>query len=82
MKLSWLVNGDVLLQLTPENDDDWKMLEIAFAQRVVKEIRKPVRDSENKESLTIMLSRESKPAPVGKTEQKAIETDPNSRGTE
>ena len=60
MKTEFRFNGDIQLLLTPESEQDFKLLDLAFTQTVVREIRRPVRDSESKESLTIVLVRENK----------------------
>ena len=59
MKTEFRFNGDIQLLLTPESDQDFKLLELAFNGTKVREIRKCVKDSETKESLTIILARES-----------------------
>lgn len=58
MKTAFHFNGEIEILLTPESDQDFKLLDLAFNGTKVREIRKPVKDSETKESLTIVLTRE------------------------
>lgn len=59
MKVEFRFNGDTQLILTPENDRDAKLIDVAFKGAKVKEIRHPVKASEQQESLTIVLERET-----------------------
>ena len=59
MKTEFRFNGDIQILMTPESDQDWKLLDLAFNGTKVTEILKPVKDSETKESLTIVLRRET-----------------------
>jgi hypothetical protein len=67
-------NGHAHLLLIPQNDDDWKLLDLMFNGRKVVEIRRAVRDSEAMECVTIVLARETVsaaapvPLPEGKNE--------------
>lgn len=55
MKVDWHINGDTQLILTPETEKDWKLLEIA-GTGTVKEVRKPVKGSEERECFIIVFA--------------------------
>ena len=62
MKLEFRFNGQPKVLLFPETDEDWKLIDLAFAKAKSIEVRMPVRDSENKESLTLVVVREESAA--------------------
>lgn len=58
MRLEFQYNGDAKLLLFPESEDDWKALDLLMNQKQVKDVQRPIRESE-RECATITFARQS-----------------------
>lgn len=56
MKYEWrLTDGGVQMHLTPESQDDWRILEIITDGKRVSEVRKPIKESQTQEQAIIVF---------------------------
>ena len=56
MKYEWrLTESGVQMYLTPESQDDWRILEIITDGKRVSEVRKPVKESQTQEQAVIVF---------------------------
>lgn len=55
MKVSFEFCDDCRIILSPESDDDYRLLDVALNGKKVREIIKPVRDSEKQDRAVIVL---------------------------
>lgn len=58
MRIEFRYNGDANLILYPETEDDWKALDLLMNGKTVKDVQRPVRESE-RECATITFSRQT-----------------------
>lgn len=61
MKFSFVFNGDAQLLLIPEHDDDYKALDLLLNGKRLKDVKKPVKDSEQQEAAVFTFTREKDP---------------------
>ena len=56
MKYEWrLTESGVQMHLTPESQDDWRILEIITDGKRVSEVRKPIKESQSQEQAVIVF---------------------------
>lgn len=56
MKYEWrFSDSGVQMHLTPESQDDWRILESITDGKRVSEVRKPVKESQSQEQVVIMF---------------------------
>ena len=56
MKYEWrLTEVGVQMHLTPESQDDWRILEIITDGKRVSEVRKPIKESQSQEQAVIVF---------------------------
>ena len=56
MTYEWRINNlGVQLHLTPQSQDDWRILEIITDGKRVSEVRKPIKESQTQEQAVIVF---------------------------